>query len=309
MLAFPDRITNMADEEVLNKKGIELFKELLRVYSVAEVEDYYKMGVWRDELMKAYLQLIEAHRKEAGAPDPIPLEEVVMPELPKAPVVQPGLTGLFAVRPGMPQIIAAGAVRPMGVTVAPSAALAVATRPVAAPVVAAAASASGPVAELRLIALFVAKWKLDPTRTKMMLAKMTPARRRYVIQNFKTVATGVEATNSLEQFIAQCEKTNAWGAATAPAPAVVPAVTVRPITVAAAPAAVAGIKRPITPVNIALDPSKRIAVAQPRGPTPVQVRPAVWTAAGGAGTIRPVVPKAKAQEKPGDLIRNLLQRF
>lgn len=309
MLAFPDRITNMADEEVLNKKGIELFKELLRVYSVAEVEDYYKMGVWRDELMKADLQLIEAHRKEAGAPDPIPLEEVVVPELPKAPVVQPGLTGLFAVRPGMPQIIAAGAVRPMGITVAPAAALAAASRPVAPPVVAAAASASGPVAELRLIALFVAKWKLDPTRTKMMLAKMTPARRRYVIQNFKTVANGVEATNSLEQFIAQCEKTNAWGAATAPAPAVVPAVTVRPITVAATPATVAGIKRPITPVNIALDPNKRIAVAQPRGPTPVPVRPAVWTAAGGAGTIRPVVPKAKAQEKPGDLIRNLLQRF
>ncbi|CAJ1394386.1 unnamed protein product [Effrenium voratum] len=40
----------MEEEEVLNKSGPELFKELRRFYSVAQVEDYFKHGAGSSEL-------------------------------------------------------------------------------------------------------------------------------------------------------------------------------------------------------------------------------------------------------------------
>lgn len=77
-------------EAALQKKGIELFRELKRIYETVDFDDYYhkdnwgsKVGVWRDDLMRLDLQLLEAHRFEAGAPDPPPLEEVEVPEMPK----------------------------------------------------------------------------------------------------------------------------------------------------------------------------------------------------------------------------------
>jgi len=174
------------DDERLLKKGPELFKELLRVYPVAEPEDYFKAGQWRDDVMKVDLQLIEAHRLEAGAPDPPPLEEVNVPELPTAQparpvagITAPALTGLSALM-GARATVAGGA-----------------------PVVAGGQPGSV-VAELRLLALFVAKWKLDATKTKLALAKLPVERRRYVIQNFKATATGEEAPPELEKYIATC---------------------------------------------------------------------------------------------------------
>mmetsp|Transcript_79584 Transcript_79584/g.225063 ORF Transcript_79584/g.225063 Transcript_79584/m.225063 type:complete len:304 (+) Transcript_79584:83-994(+) len=303
----------MADEEVLKKKGVELFKELLRVYPVADVEDYYKAGVWREELMKTDLQLIEAHRKEAGAPDPIPLEEVPEPTLPAVAaggIVLPGLGGVRPLTPGFAAGAAgAGLVRPL----MPAAGAAAAT-----------ATAGSQVAEIRLIALFVAKWKLDPTRTKAMLLKLTPARRRHVIQTFKTTDGATDPTSALEQYIAQCEKTNAWGAATAapgatmPTVATIPAiraVSPRPVFPGATVASV-GVKRPMAQVAFPMDQSKRprlgLAAAAPaarigaaRPVMPVQqMRPQFPRPVAPAN-----VPKAKAGEKPGELIRNLLQRF
>lgn len=271
---------NMISDEVLNKKGIELFRELLRVYSVADVDDYYKAGVWRDEVMKADLQLIVAHRNEAGAPDPIPLDEVPEPELPQTAAKAAVVPGLFGVGPVLSGILAAGNARPVGIPVAciPVTALA-AARPFTPK---AAAPASGPIAELRLIALFVGKWKLDPTLTKMMLAKMIPARRLYVIQNFKLATIGGDSTAALESYIAHCEKTNAWGAATAAGPCGATLAATAP------------------------GPYQRVAVpVRPASPAAV----AAWPAGGGAGGVRPASASAKAQEKPGELIRSLLQRF
>merc|ERR1711971_254897 len=66
------------------------------------------------------------------------------------------------------------------------------------------------VTDIRLIALFVAKWKLDPNISKECLSKLPFARRRYVIQQFKATATGVEATEELKTFIATCEKDGKW---------------------------------------------------------------------------------------------------
>jgi len=334
----------MADEEVLNKTGVELFRELLRVYPVAELDDYYKGNVWRNDVMKVDLQLIEAHRKEAGAPDPPPLEEVKVPELPKAP---PGFAGLVlpgAVRPVLPGAIAP---RPAGVVGAVTLAMAGG----------AAAVAGGPVAELRLIALFVAKWKLDPSKTKMMLAKVTAPRRKYIIQNFKGTGEAAEVTNSLEQYIAECEKTGDWDKAAATPAATLAATTgtaavvvppgARPVAPrpainnGAATLANSGVKRPLTPVSVGavIDPAKRPRIGPMGGVTPATNAGNAWGGATGnswgqqqtpvvrpppnAGArpvapravaprpvgMTPVRPAAKAQEKPGELIRNLLQRF
>eukprot|EP00449_Zooxanthella_nutricula_P031629 CAMPEP_0198491076 /NCGR_PEP_ID=MMETSP1462-20131121/2554_1 /TAXON_ID=1333877 /ORGANISM="Brandtodinium nutriculum, Strain RCC3387" /LENGTH=75 /DNA_ID=CAMNT_0044219663 /DNA_START=120 /DNA_END=343 /DNA_ORIENTATION=+ len=69
-------------EEIKGKTGPELFRELLRQLPLVNAEDYCKNGVWQNELMKLDIQILAAHRLEAGAPDPPPLSEVRMPELP-----------------------------------------------------------------------------------------------------------------------------------------------------------------------------------------------------------------------------------
>lgn len=292
-----------------------MFKELYRRYPVADVEDYHKAGKWNDEVMRIDLRLVEAHRKEGGAPEPMDLEDVPEPVLPKA-------SQLVAITGGIRPIVAA-ATRPAGMTplVAPGLrpagtlpAGAVATQPGVVAAVAGAATAAaapgalGPITELRLIAIFVAKWKLDATRTKAVLAKLTPARRRYVIQNFKTAASGPAANQALDIYLAQCEKTGSWGAATGvgstpssvaalrpvvtPRPGLVPVrpglvTPARPLAIRPATPAVqvGGLKRPLAAVTApVLDPSKRPRLAAPQA----MIRPL-----SASSPARPVPPSGK----------------
>mmetsp|Transcript_20000 Transcript_20000/g.46043 ORF Transcript_20000/g.46043 Transcript_20000/m.46043 type:complete len:155 (-) Transcript_20000:139-603(-) len=61
-----------------------LFRHLLRFYALASVTDYYKPGGgWDKVKLKCDLSLIASNRHEAGAPEPLGLEDVEMPELPK----------------------------------------------------------------------------------------------------------------------------------------------------------------------------------------------------------------------------------
>lgn len=213
-------------EEILQtKKGAELFRHLLQVYPTADLEDYYKLGVWKEDIIKADLQLIVAHRKEAGSPDPPAIEDVKMPDIPQPPA---GMLG--AIRPGMPGAVGVSAVRPMGVA-------GVGTRP-------AMVSATS-VAEMRLIAQFVGKWKLDPVTTKAILDRLAPTRRRFVVQNFKITQPGVLSTVQLQQFVAQCESTGAWGS-----------LPNTPVVGSPLNMMGAGVKRPLTPLP-PLDPNKR----------------------------------------------------
>ncbi|CAE8734972.1 unnamed protein product, partial [Polarella glacialis] len=105
----------------------------------------------------------------------------------------------------------------------------------------------------------VAKWKLNPTRTKMLLGKLVPVRRRYVIATFKTTQTEAEeATTELETYVCECELQNLWPAATAD------------------PVAVGPVKRPFSamttaPVVSIWDPNKRFAAA----PVATSYRPAM----------------------------------
>jgi len=260
--------------------GKELFRELLSLFPGAALEDYYKNGVWQIETMEIDKELIEAHRKEAGAPEPTPLEEVVMPEIPTRPAT--AAPGSLALRPGIKPLVmptsSLSQPAPAGTQrIAPLAKPGLITSlalkkplikpsaPKAAPgatgVVSSAASAattSGTAgaasAELRQIALFIQRWKLPATQTKLLLARVSPVRRKWVMANYK-------GSGPLEQYIQQCERTNAWAAVgngtAASATAAKPAAA-KPA--AAKPAAV-GIKRPLgmlTPsAGSAIDAAKR----------------------------------------------------
>lgn len=261
-------------EEVLSKEGPDLFKELLRIYETADPEDYVRAGQWRNDLMRTDVALIEAHRKEGGAPDPPDLADVVLPQM----------------------LVVSGAGPALKLGLAPTGTSA----PVGVP---GAAAGGGAVAELRLIALFVSKWKLDPTKTKLMLSKLSPVRRRYVMKEFTTKNSGAEATNELHVFVAECEKSGAWdkggdsGLVVAPpAPYVVkPTTTVAPTGVAPP------LKRPLVVSPSGIDHSKR-----PRLGAPVLVAPtatnganarlaaaraAVISPAARPGIVRPVIAR------------------
>jgi hypothetical protein len=112
-----------------------------------------------------------------------------------------------------------------------------------------AAGGGGPSAELRQIALFIAKFKLEATKTKLMLARLTPPRRRWVMTNFTQSGTATNPTTAVEQYISQCERTNAWGSATAGSS----------FASSAPKPVVGGVKRPLTSTGTSFDPNKRHA--------------------------------------------------
>eukprot|EP00928_Gymnodinium_smaydae_P093262 TRINITY_DN7733_c0_g1_i1.p1 TRINITY_DN7733_c0_g1~~TRINITY_DN7733_c0_g1_i1.p1 ORF type:complete len:312 (+),score=52.61 TRINITY_DN7733_c0_g1_i1:68-1003(+) len=200
-------------EDMVAKTGADLFKELLRHFSEAEVEDYYKNGAWKDEDLRLDLQLILQHRREAGAPDPPELDEVEMPELPTA---KP-LMGLAM--PGVAKLAVTG----MG---------------------------GGIMEDIKEIALLVGKTKMDPVKAKMALSKLAAPRRKYVLENFSTTETGEPAFAAMEQYIKDCEKENKWPAAPAvaatPAGGILKPVTATPVRLGAVAPAV-GALRPNVP--------------------------------------------------------------
>lgn len=311
--------------------GPKLFQQLQRFVSSADVEDYYKHGTWQDELMRTDMQLVEAHRREGGAPDPLSLEEVPVVKLPGASTPQKTTAFAPVARLGLGVTTATQA---RSVTGTPST--------VSSSLVAAQASGStGPVAELRLIALFIAKWKLDPTKTKMLFAKLTPVRRRFVIQNFKNSAAEPSPTAALERYIQEMDQKGAEqpSAATENLPkqtmagvkrplAITPAAGVldakRPrigitaplATTGASPAmataarlAAARLRMPAAPVRMATARSSMLASTLAARPGLATVRPAPAVRPNGSITLaRPMVPKARAEEKPGGLIKSLLHR-
>lgn len=286
--AAPSRV-KVADKDVMSKSGPELFKELLRWYGVADIEDYVKAGVWKDELMRTDIELIRLHRKEAGSPDPIPLEAVVMPEIPAPPAapVKPVLSAL--------PTVGGSAQNPAG-------------------------AASISVAELRQIAMFVAKFKLDLMRTKTALGKMTAEKRRHVMEKFQTTATAGAATTALEQYIAQCERTNSWGGSstTTPSAAVTPlstgvkrALTVLPSVRSVVDASKKPRLGPVTTTNAtAPAPLAKLApVSSLRSLTPSAARPATsprpLSGSAGSGSVRPLKPAMLRPVGSGMVLKKL----
>mmetsp|Transcript_16937 Transcript_16937/g.43185 ORF Transcript_16937/g.43185 Transcript_16937/m.43185 type:complete len:329 (+) Transcript_16937:109-1095(+) len=317
-------------EAIKGKTGPELFRELMRQLPLVVLDDYYKHGIWQNDLMRLDIQILNAHRLEAGAPDVPPLSEIKIPEIPDPPkpltsVTAPQLLGGL-IRPVA--VTAAGALRPVSALTAPALNLpatslrapgAAATGPAAAvqtvappgivvpPGVVAPPrpAASAPVtngstaaADLRAIALFISKWRLDPARTSALLMKLAPLRRNFVMQNFKdaTLVNGAAVPIAkLEEYIAQCEKSGAWavleGAAGAKAPAVVtlgaavPAVSAAAVVAPPAKAVagsttvapmLAGLKRTFDQTlswQAALPKNAGAAIQQQPGPPVAKMRP------------------------------------
>lgn len=68
--------------------GMQLFRELLRYFGGAYVDEYYRNGSWDTELLELDLQLLQAHHRDAGCPVLKALEEieeVILPELAPPP--------------------------------------------------------------------------------------------------------------------------------------------------------------------------------------------------------------------------------
>lgn len=294
-------------EAAVKKGGAELFRELMRLLPTVNIEDYCKAGIWQNNLIKLDMEVVEAHRREAGAPDPPPLSKVPMPSLPSVPkALQPGLVkptmALPAATMSMSRLAGQAlntAVRPTG---SPASAMGVshgasqagqatpstssvqpsqeakakvqATSSTTAPSAVLSPTGSA-VADLRQIALFVSKWRLEPARTKLLLARLTPLRRRYVMQNFKHTPGTKPPVASLEEYIQQCERSNVWGvsATTTSVVGVVASLGVNGTAGTAtsscanpAPvgnAASTSVKRTLTPSVQSVEPAKRPRIVGP----------------------------------------------
>jgi len=222
------------DPEITQKNGPELFRELLRLLPTLEPDDYCKHGMWQNELMRLDVQILAAHRTEAGAPDPPPLESVKLPETPAPPLgmagwsqplqmVSPAHWGGQPIRPKMP--VQAAPMPPSAISASSST-----------------ADAAG---QLQHVAQFINKWGFDRMQAGGLLARLSPARRVYVMAHFQEAgaAGGGAVTQRLEAYIRQCEATNAWVAADAAAPQVkaAPKVVAPP---SASALLAAGVKRP-----------------------------------------------------------------
>lgn len=135
-------------EEALQKSDAALFKELFRVYPLAVVDDYYKLGQWQNALMQMDLQLFLAHLEESGAPEPPPLDQLTLPVLPE-------LGRILPVSGGKP---------PERVLVTPVL----------------------PQTETLQILVFANKHRLDMTKAKQLLAPLDLAVREPVMSDFKS---------------------------------------------------------------------------------------------------------------------------
>lgn len=236
-------------EKPVVEDGSELYRELCRWHPDPQITQYHKLGQWQKELLKIDAVLLEEHRKEAGAEPPKPLEEIPKPAVTKSLTLNfPFQQGASSPTLSLPASVAAKA----GTTV-PTIRPGLKLNPGAQPISPAAVAA----AELKAMALFVAKWKLEPTKTKLLLAPLPSVRRRWVLANFKSEGEG-EAIGKLEAFIQESSDNDAWPEATTPT---VPAGTVVSTLKIAAP------KQPGT--GGVVPPTRPAAPNLAKGPMPV----------------------------------------
>ncbi|CAJ1394978.1 unnamed protein product [Effrenium voratum] len=241
---------------VLQKSESGLFKELYRLYPLAEVEDYFKMGRWQNDLMKMDIQAFMAHLEEAGAPEPPPLEEVKFPPLPPdtvalptAPTVQPRATTAPAKTAAAP---------------APAATAATSVPPVNLPVL--------PPAELQQLLQFVNEQKLNLTKAKMLLAPLPASLRQVVMKDF--VPGEGDPYQHLERCIQEKRGSEANGEATPklPVPPVATPQKVGPLAPAVKlPVGVSPKVVPVPPKGATVPVPKGVTVPVPQGPHTVPV--------------------------------------
>jgi len=195
--------------------GKDLFKELFRQFPTAVYSDYYTGGRWQLDKILMDTELVVAHRNESGAPEPAPIDEI------KLPAEVERLSGAsWAHAQPAPQAYAPPAAMGSARSAAPSV-----FRPSAPASHPAVSSTTAPQTELKMIANFVQKYRLDPTKTKLILSRLTPSRRLAVINGFPGAAGGNgSAMISLEKYI---ERTGQPVGSTGRAPPKAPGTTAR----------------------------------------------------------------------------------
>lgn len=171
----------------------DLFRELKRLLPLAQHESYYADGAWKRKHLLFDIEIIKAHRKEAGAPEPLPVKdipELVQMKLPPSSSRPPlGSTS---------RTHQSGAMRPppdgrpnMG-----NASSRFTPKPPAAP----------PPRKIEEIKEFVNRWRMDPMRAMEILSRLRPDVRRSVMERFRPSGENVGPTLQLEQYIKDREQ-------------------------------------------------------------------------------------------------------
>jgi len=172
------------------EQGIDLFRQLKRVFPRADHQEYYENGAWDMECLEIDLELVTLHREEAGAPEPPPLEEVPAPVLPEArPPQRPPPQ-----RPPLPRRPERNGVSGKPLTPAPPA-----------------APPWGGQRTQHGTQMFIDRWKLEPTRSRQMLQGLRPEAAQWIIRNFKPSATTKDShTGQLRTFISKSRENTPW---------------------------------------------------------------------------------------------------
>eukprot|EP00928_Gymnodinium_smaydae_P046972 TRINITY_DN31318_c0_g1_i1.p1 TRINITY_DN31318_c0_g1~~TRINITY_DN31318_c0_g1_i1.p1 ORF type:complete len:349 (+),score=28.89 TRINITY_DN31318_c0_g1_i1:125-1171(+) len=322
--------------------GVELFRELLRFYPVAKLENYYQDGRWLVDRLEVDIELTFAHRELVNPPEEPPaLEDIPYPELPvqrhRSEVLRPLAGGAVQRRAGSGPPPRTPTAMPGGAAAMPSAAERAAI--------------------IEATDRFVKDWGLDRSRVRVMLAKVPPGRRMKIIQSFDGGPAGrggsvPQITAALQRHIERCERDSlrerspferrgSMKRPRSPTSSMADRRGDRPIqrprpASAGGSAASGGILRPTPPLRppsnyadrererprspaarprAASGPSQRetgpTASARPGGPTSTSGAPRAGgsSSAGGSAArpaTKPVAAKPISDSAPGDLIKSLL---
>jgi len=193
----------MAVTEDGEDSGTTLFRDFLRHFPRARLEDYYKEGRWLTEQLEVDLALVAQHRREAGSPDPVPLEEIPVPELPRSQR-RSGGGGQAPAWSGDRRSPERGgaASKPIGGR-ADAGGRRPKPKPPSAPPSASAKAAQRP-PDMPQLNDFISRWRLDPVRAKTLIARLPASRRRFVLDDFhySEARDGGTSTSAFERFVA-----------------------------------------------------------------------------------------------------------
>lgn len=200
----------MADLDPEKKSGERLYREVKRLFPSACLDSYYQNGTWRKDLLAIDIELVEAHRREAYAPEPPPLDlSELLPELelltgrarPKELPPKEGPKERQPIR-ALATTVMRSSLTPTEPSKPPPKALLgrgpalVAARP--------AFNASA----LSDFNAFVEKWHLEPVKARLAISPIPPSARPRVYQEFRpSSAKGLTIYAQLDQLIAKVKTT------------------------------------------------------------------------------------------------------
>lgn len=191
---------------------MDLFRELSRHYPLAKLRSYYQHGRWLKLQLVTDATLIIAHRAEGGAPPPLDLQDVPTPELPRE-AARSSVSHRGARPPARSSTDAGVSTRALAPLPPKPPREAPSSRVAAAPQGADQRSGAG---EAQVIASFISRWRLNATRTKLMLSRLLPSKRSWVLDHFRGArASGATTEDDLRQYIARCERENVWASSRA----------------------------------------------------------------------------------------------